>query len=83
MRIRGKWLWEAVAFGAIAGLIGVGMFLGAKAATRESDPWRSQALADYLHYLERRDQYDLRDQRARDHIFERRLADAGLLPQAR
>jgi hypothetical protein len=75
-----KMLREGVAVGAIAGLIGVPMFLVGQAATGEDRRFADRCLADYHDYLARRDHYDLRDQAIRDRIFEWRLAYFGIIP---
>lgn len=74
-----KMLREAVAVGAITGLVAVPIFLCVQIATTPHDPRIDQLVADYQHYLERRDQYPLRDQRLRDYLFEWRMADLGVI----
>ena len=80
-----KWklLREGAAVGAIAGFVGVTIFLVAQVATTARDPWAERVIASYQHYLARRDQYDLRDQRFRDAVFEWRLAHIGLRSPSR
>jgi len=74
-----KMLREGVAVGAITGLVAVPIFLCVEIATTPHDPRVDQLLADYQRYLERRDQYPVRDQKLRDYLFEWRMVDLGVI----